>query len=206
MQHGCAIAEGWETGKMALGTGTHKGSPSWCPECAGRWDWQASTWAWGNSSCVLLPLPYIMFPKFIPCSHLSEIPQSCRRKEVVFRLHKCRKDLMVSVQCASVQTNLERAEKLLFPMRCSAQHCNTSAASQVCNSDPVNCVMSFQDRREAAALCRRQSAATSSLRCNTAGMGRVPALSPGSRSSNIPPPPSHVHRRASSVQFCEEQT
>lgn len=27
-----------ETGKMALGTGTHKGSPSWCPECAGRWD------------------------------------------------------------------------------------------------------------------------------------------------------------------------
>lgn len=67
------------------------------------------------------------FSKF-PVHIYLKYPQYCRRKEAVFGLHKCRKDLTVSLQCASVQTNLEGAEKPLFPMRCSAQYCNTSAA------------------------------------------------------------------------------
>lgn len=145
------------------------------------------------------------FLDLLPVFIYLKYPKSgifCRRKEVVFRLHECRKNHMVSMQCASVQTNLEGAEKLLFPMRFLC----TALQLLECTAQTWLTVwwVSRTEKKLQHRAGRRESAATPSLRCNTAGMGYVPALSPTSRSSNIPLPPSHVNKTASSVQFNKE--
>lgn len=122
----------------------------------------------------------------------------CKGKDVVFRLHEFKKDLMVSLQYRSVQTNLEEAEELLFPTEMGLH--STAAPLQLHNMHvpkPADCVIGLQTRRKSAVLYKRQSSTTSSaMQCNPAGIGI-----PSSRRSNIPLLPSHINKEVSSIQL-----
>lgn len=105
--------------------------------------------------CVT-PQPYVTFPRFTTWFYLSEISQirhllqekggSLQAPWMQERPH----GINAMRKCAD---KFRRGRKVSVPHEIPL---HSTAAPRVHSPDPVNCVMSFQDRKEAAAPCRKE--------------------------------------------------
>lgn len=120
-----------------------------------------------TSHCLHFLVSYV----YLKCTRSAVF---CRGKDSM--LHSCSmnsRKTSCCLQYRSVQTNLEEADELLFPMEMPLH--STAALLQLHNmhiSEPADCVIGFQARRKFAVLCKGQSSTTpSAMQCNPAGTG-----------------------------------
>lgn len=145
----------------------------------------------GTQSCVFPPQPYIMFSKFITCSYLSGISQ----------MRHLLQEKGDNLQAPPMQ---ERPHGVPAMWECAGRFGRgrkASVAREMPLPNPAAPLQLSGAQPRSHLTLLRGSRTGEKLQHST---GCAPALSPGLRKSNIPLPPSHGHKAASSVQFCEE--